>query len=264
VIDLHTHILPGFDDGASSWEEAREMLLQAEEDGITDLVATPHILGPADLGREEEMGELFAQLKRIKEAERLKLRLHLGAEIYAHHEMRLDRPFLTLGGNRRYFLVEFPMDSVPPFAEEQFFALMLDGYVPIVAHPERNLAVVRNSAIVEALVERGVLLQVNSGSLRGVFGPETRRVAEQLVEARLVHVVASDAHGASARRPRLREAFALVSRKWGEETATRLFIDNPRHILAGENVEVVEPISLERVQATSLATRLKRLWRGGR
>ncbi len=238
------------------------MLRQAEEDGITDVVATPHILGPADFGREEEISELFAQLVRAKEEEGLTLRVHLGAEIYAHHEMRLDRPFLTLGGNGRYFLVEFPMDNVPPFAEEQFFALMLDGYRPILAHPERNMAFLRNPALAATMVERGVMLQLNSGSLRGVFGPDTRRLAEQLLEARLVHVVASDAHGATARRPRLRESFTLVGERWGKAVAERLFVENPRRILAGEEVEAVEPLPVERGHAFSLGARLRRLWRG--
>lgn len=262
MIDLHTHILPGFDDGATSWEETLDMLRQAEEDGITDLVATPHILGPADVAREGEISELFAQLVKMKEQEGLSLRVHVGAEIYVHQEMHLDRPFLTLGGNGRYFLVEFPMASIPPFAEEQFFALIVAGYRPIVAHPERNMVVLRNPAVAETLVERGVLLQLNSGSLRGVFGPDTRRLAEQLVEARLVHVVASDAHGASARRPRLRECLALVARRWGEEVAARLFVENPRRILAGEEVEAVEPVSLAQGHPFSLGARLRRLWRG--
>jgi protein-tyrosine phosphatase len=262
VIDLHTHILPGFDDGATSWEEARQMLLVAEEDGITDLVATPHILGPGDVGRETELNQLFAELCRIKEQEGLKLRLHLGAEIYACHEMRLDRHFLTLAGNGRYFLVEFPMENIPPFAEVQFFDLIMEGYRPILAHPERNLAILRDPGLAEKCVERGVLLQVNSGSLRGVFGPETRRLAEQLLDARLVHVVASDAHGASARRPRLRETYALVERRWGKDAASRLFVENPRQILAGEEVEQVEPLSMEQVHTASLASRLRRFWRG--
>ncbi|MBC7188100.1 MAG: hypothetical protein H5U38_13830 [Calditrichaeota bacterium] len=262
MIDLHTHILPGFDDGATSWEEARQMLFLAEEDGITDLVATPHILGPGDVGREAEISQLFAELCRIKEQEGLKLRLHLGAEIYAYPEMRLDRHFLTLAGNGRYFLVEFPMENIPPFAEEQFFGLIMEGFTPILAHPERNLAILRDPGLAEKLVERGVLLQLNSGSLRGVFGPETRRLAERLLDARLVHVVASDAHGASARRPRLRETYALVERRWGTETAARLFVENPRRLLAGEEVEQVEPLPMEQVQAASLASRLKRFWRG--
>ncbi|MDZ7294186.1 MAG: phosphotransferase [candidate division KSB1 bacterium] len=262
MIDLHAHILPSFDDGPSSWEEARDMLRQAEEDGIVELVATPHILGPSDFARQDEIKALFAELCRVRDQGGLKLRLHLGAEIYAHHELRLDGPFFTLGGNGRYFMVEFPMENVPPFVGEQFFNLIMDGYTPLVAHPERNLAIMRDPGVAETLVERGALLQINSGSLRGVFGPEVRRLAEQLLNAQLVHVVASDAHGASARRPRLQEAFGLVAERWGEETATRLFIDNPRRILAGQKVEAPEPLPLRAGESSGPFQRLRRLLRG--
>ncbi len=238
------------------------MLVQAEEDGITELVATPHLLGPPDFARWAELEAMFAELCRVRDEAALKLRLHLGAEIYAHHELRLDGPGFTLGGNGRYFLAEFPMENVPPFVAEQFFGLIMDGYRPVVAHPERNLAISRDLRVAEMLVDRGALLQVNAGSLRGVYGPLARRVAAQLVEARLAHVVASDAHGASARRPRLREAFALVAHRWGEETATRLFIENPRHILAGEEVELLEPVSVPRAPSSWFSQRLKNLWRG--
>ncbi|MDZ7374021.1 MAG: hypothetical protein ONB23_08640 [candidate division KSB1 bacterium] len=263
MIDIHAHIIPEVDDGPGSIETSLEMLRIAAQDGITTVVATPHILGNLEFSREREIIRKFLALKQRAHEEGIPVRLYLGSEIYIDPRLDLDHRIATLANNGRYFLVEFPMQGIPVFAAERFFEMMVGGKTPIIAHPERNAAILLDPWKAYEFVRRGALLQVNAGSLTGRFGERVRGVAERLLEARLVHFVASDAHDANSRPLQLSGAYRVVAEKMGVDFARTLFYENPRRVLHGERWEPPEPAveGLERLRPRAFKDRLLRWWR---
>lgn len=244
MIDLHTHVLPGVDDGPADLRQALDLLVALAADGVREVAATPHTGdGRFDVSRvrmQEGVRELAA---RAADAG-IEVRIHPGAEVSADPDlpMRLRRGELTtLGDGGRYLLVETSFQLLPPGLETLFFELMLEGVIPILAHPERIVEVQRHPERVAPLVEAGALLQVNAGSLIGAFGSGACAAALNLIDRRLAHVVASDAHDARRRGPCLGDARVLLRGRVGEEEARAMTEERPRHILAGETVEVPLP-----------------------
>jgi len=142
--------------------------------------------------------------------------------------------------------VELPGDDVPAFAEQALFECQLAGVTPVLAHPERNAVLVHDLDRLAGWVERGVLLQVNALSLVSQSEGLMRRAAEELIERRLVHFIASDAHTTRRRRPGLSRAKKRIAALAGEEMAQILVAENPRLLLSGEPVRVFEPVKPKR------------------
>ncbi len=115
IIDIHTHILPAYDDGAMDEDMTRKMLHQAYEGGTREIVSTSHVLSNADYDRKDEILEKFARVKEIAAEEKLDITFHLGAEIYMHPDTTIDQPISTFDNNRKYALVEFSLRSIPEF-----------------------------------------------------------------------------------------------------------------------------------------------------
>jgi len=245
LIDIHSHVLPKIDDGPQSWEETMAMLHQALEDGISEIAITHHILSNLGYEKEKEIIEKFKELKERIKKEKLKLKIHLGAEIYAQADMELHHKISTYDNNKKYFLVEFPMQGVPKFAMERFFEIIMDGMVPIIAHPERNAGVIRNPTRALEFVQRGALLQMNGGSIVGRHGSPVRDTAMILLNSNLIHFCGSDAHNTSSRPMKLRDALFAVAEGWGEERARALFKTNPQKALTGEAITAPEPLPIQ-------------------
>jgi protein-tyrosine phosphatase len=146
----------------------------------------------------------------------------------------------------RYVMVEFPRHVIPPNYLEWMFHLTLAGLTPILTHPERNTAVNGNTDIVRKWVEKGGLVQLTAMSISGDFGPEIRKCSEELLRYNLVHVIASDAHSADRRPPKLSKALKAASSIIGPEHARRLVEDYPAAIVAGKTFYAPEPMAKKR------------------
>ncbi|MBI4373189.1 MAG: hypothetical protein HY585_05665 [Candidatus Omnitrophica bacterium] len=234
MIDLHSHILPSLDDGAHSWEEAISMCQMAWEDGIQIIAATPHFLnGVYDV----DVAAITVQCEELRDRlrrENVPIEVVQGAEIYSCvnlPKLLKAESILTLGGGGCYFLLEFPHSIVPPNAEQLIFELALKGLIPVIAHPERNLHIQGDTAILERLVSQGAFCQVTAMSLTGAFGRRAEECVYQLLEKGCVHLVASDAHGTHARPPILSEARRHVLKYAGARRARELFEEFPKKIL---------------------------------
>lgn len=238
MIDIHTHILPYIDDGADSWDETMEMLRQAENDGISGIVCTSHVLYILNKEIEEIFIEKFQELKKRAGNENINLKLYLASEININAKFEFSSPIATINGEGKYMVLELPMNEFPNHAGDLFFQLSLKGIVPILVHPERNAMIIQRPDIVDNLVKRGVLIQVNSGSITGIFGRRIRDVVFYLLVKGLVHVVASDCHGLIGRPPILSDAFKIVDKKCGRRFADQLFNENPYKIIAGEAIDL--------------------------
>jgi protein-tyrosine phosphatase len=245
VIDIHSHLLPEIDDGSQSWEQTMNMVRQAVDDGIKEVAVTHHVLSNLAYEREPEIIAKLAELRERIARENLDLQLHLGSEIYAQADMELSHTMSTYNNNGKYFLVEFPMQGIPRFVADRFFDLIMEGMVPIIAHPERNMGVIRNPDRAFEFVQRGALLQMNAGSITGRHGPQVKDTATILLNSNLIHLVGSDGHNTRSRPIKMRSAYEFIANEWGEHRALQLFNENSRKVLAGHVLEPPDPLPIE-------------------
>ncbi|HWS71393.1 MAG TPA: CpsB/CapC family capsule biosynthesis tyrosine phosphatase [Thermoanaerobaculia bacterium] len=241
MIDIHHHCLPGIDDGPRELAEAVALCRRAADEGVETIVATPHVLR----GRWQNTSR--AKLESLIEALREQVgaypRLVLGSEYFFAHDMT---EVLASGNaiipinDSRYVLVEFAAHSVPPLIEQAFYRVQLEGWTPIVAHPERNLVFQSKPELLSTLVRLGARTQVTCGSLLGDFGPEARAAGTQWVREGLVHFLASDAHNLGKRPPRVRESLVVLRDLVDESIVEALTRGNPQAVIEGRPL-VYEP-----------------------
>jgi protein-tyrosine phosphatase len=236
MIDIHCHILPGIDDGPEKIETTLEMLSMAEKDGITHIVATPHYRCQ-DVPTIQDIENSVGLVRRELERNGLTIRLLMGADIRLTYELiacMSDRAIPSINDSR-YFLLELP-DLLPPHLEEFIHETMVKGYVPIITHPERNYRLLESPLRTEALRKAGALIQLTAMSITGEFGRQIKKYSLQLLKMGCVDFVASDAHSSNRRVPLLSKAYRDVSAILDEESAQRMFIDNPKAVI--ENREI--------------------------
>ncbi|HET8946457.1 MAG TPA: CpsB/CapC family capsule biosynthesis tyrosine phosphatase [Candidatus Polarisedimenticolia bacterium] len=240
MIDLHNHLLPGIDDGAKRLEETIEFLRIARRDGITAVTATPHMKpGVYDNTR----AAIFESIATVKEAARgdeaEQVDLLPGAEVYFTADV-VDRAkageLMTVADRGKYLLLELPYQQLPMKVDDTIFQLRLLGITPIMAHPERVAYYLEDFERVAASVRLGALTQVTGNSITGRFGAKAKDFAVRMLERNLIHILASDSHDVRYRPPTLSDAREAVTRLAGAATARRLVEDNPRAILAGEEI----------------------------
>lgn len=243
MIDLHAHILPGVDDGAQSLPEALEMLTIAEEEGITHLVATPHLYrGKYQKLEQFRIREELDRLKKAANEKGLNINLLSGAEVHITHnlieEIRHHRSDLVINGSD-YLFLEFPSDHVFPGVKNLMFELLSQGLTPIIAHPERNAVFLRQPQLLSELIQMGALCQVNSGSFLGYYGEGIQVGVLKFLKLRLVHFIASDCHNSSTIPPILSPAVELATEIIGPSEARALVVDNPQAVLENRMVPYV-------------------------
>ena len=238
MIDLHSHVLHAVDDGPESLDTAIEMLQQANETGIRAVVATPHVLDGLSAGYEETITARFQDLAMAVIENELDIDIYLGSEVHFQFRMEdvIESCIGTYRGMGRYFLVEVPLTHYPARFEEALLGLISRGKIPIFAHPERVGPLMGNIGIFENLVDKGVLIQVNSGSVIGKFGSQISDFTTNLLDKGLVHFIASDAHSPRRRTFTLEKARDIIVERYGEETSEKLLFDNPMRVLFDENM----------------------------
>ncbi len=227
MIDIHCHILPMIDDGASSWDVAKQMCQIAWTDGITHIVATPHANSQFQYDHQAHSARL-AQLQIETET---KLRFSLGCDFHLSFE-NLELLFANPGDflieGTRYLLIEFSDFALPPRFDHLLFRMRTDlQVVPILTHPERNPLLQRDPKLIPGWVDAGCLVQVTANSLTGDWGRKAKDTALWLLQRRLVHIVASDAHDTQKRPPILSAAREYLANKVGKDVATALVDTNP-------------------------------------
>lgn len=246
MIDIHSHVLPGVDDGSESMEMSLEMLALAAESGVRTIVSTHHcnIPGEYDNYADESLLERWRQLDRRREEARIPIRLCRGMEIFATEEL----PSLLTEGRvwtlneTDYFLTEFAFHEDPDFCVDILQKCSRLGYRPIIAHPERYSFLQRYPQLAFELCVNGYGLQINKGSLLGRFGPAAKRLADLLIQHGLCACVASDAHRSYGRNTNMREVRAFLNREYTEDYMRLLLEENPKRILSGQELLGYEPI----------------------
>lgn len=239
-VDVHCHMLHGIDDGSKSADESLEMARMAVDDGITTVVLTPHQLGSYRHNRGDDIRARVAAFQELLDQHEIGLRVLPGADVRIEPDM-LDKlrtgEVLSLGDHGRHVLLELPHEIYFPL-EPVLEQLHAAGMVGILSHPERNHGLLREPQYIAPLVARGCLMQITAGSLTGTFGPASQQMSEWMLEQGLVHLIATDAHGARARRPLLKRAFQIASRLAGPDVAFRLCSEFPAAIAQGHDPDV--------------------------
>jgi protein-tyrosine phosphatase len=261
MIDIHHHCLPGIDDGPRGWSEAVDLCKASADEGIETVIATPHVLRGQWQNTKRATLEALCDELRARTGDRP--HLLLGSEYFFGHDMnevlRTGGGIVPLAGSR-YILLEFAAHAIPPLVEQPLYRAQLDGWIPIIAHPERNLVLQTKPELLKSLMRLGAKAQISSGSLTGQFGSSVQKIAIQWLKKGLVHFVATDAHNVTRRPPIVREARRLAVEMVGEEVAEALFAGNPRAVV--ENCGLVhEPDLPYPVEKASFFERLRKYLR---
>ena len=240
MIDIHSHILPGVDDGSEDLSMSLEMLRMAAESGSEAIVATPHcnIPGTYENFADEALSKKMHTLKEEAKESGLPIQILTGMEVYATKELPQiikDRRVWTLN-HTRYLLMEFGFDEDPAFCWQIIEEIKALGVRPVIAHPERYYFLQYDPQIAYEWCTSGCALQLNKGSLLGSFGEEARHTSHALLRHNLAACVASDAHGTYQRNPDMQDARQYVDRMYSPEYGHLLFEVNPRRILKGERL----------------------------
>ena len=231
MIDLHAHVLPDIDDGPKTEEESLNLLQAMQHEGISAITCSPHYMPGAYEPSKQEILQRINQLQpQIPE-----VRLLPGAEVYLEHTSleRVKAGFVfTLGDLGTHLLVELPMGQLPLYTWQALSNLRDGHIIPILAHPERNPALMTNRNELNRIRELGVLFQMDAASITGDNGPKVQRWSRNLLDQDLVDFLATDSHSLRRRPPKLQKAMA-VARGWGWDL-TPLARENPAVILGEE------------------------------
>ena len=231
--DIHTHILPGVDDGAKDLSQARKLLRMAWENGTRSIFLTPHYRGKYKKFPPQKLKEDFQWLLELVQGDFPGMQIYLGSEI----SYEADAPEAAAAGSiltlndSRYVLLEFQTTALRSQIISGISETIRCGFIPIIAHIERYNIVRKNPALPMELQEMGALLQLNADSVLGRNGFRIKGLCHTMLKSGLVHFIASDAHDPLLRPPLLRKCFLHIHKKYGAEYASALFYDNAQAVI---------------------------------
>lgn len=240
MYDIHCHILFGVDDGSDSIEESVRMARIACEGGTRGIVATPHC-NISEFDRNEWTGEFTKKLITLNSTFAdldIPLKIYPGQEIFAEGDfpsLLKSGKFLSINGSK-YALVEFDFGEYAESVYSKLRRLLAEGYVPVVAHPERYGFVHEDRNASLRMKNMGCLLQLNKGSIKGGFGRGAYIASKNMLEKQLADFVASDGHGPFMRTPFLEDVHEMISENYSSDYADLLFKVNPKRALKNQNI----------------------------
>lgn len=264
MIDLHSHILPGVDDGATSLAHALDMANMAVADGIQVMACTPHFMPGVYNNETRDIAYRVEQFARELNDKGIDLQIVLGADAHIRPDFvdgLRSGQIPTLNGTR-YVLFEPPHDIMPQRLDDLLHNILMAGYVPVLTHPERLRWIEKNYAMVQHLAAAGIWMQITAGSLTGRFGKRPHYWAQRMLAEGLVSILATDAHNTTSRPPLLAEAAAVAEAELGVGEAENLVVVRPRCILENAPVEASPTLPAPRRQAPPAGPLWRRLFTG--
>lgn len=238
--DIHNHILPGVDDGPQDMDETRRMLLIAYEEGIRNIIATPHYVAGGTNTPAERLMEICYEVNQIAESVAEEFHVLLGNELLYSSELI---PALKAGMARtmagtRYILVEFIPDASFREIRDGLNNCIYAGYIPVLAHSERYHCLVKTPSLVSKLIRLGVYIQINFYYIRSGLFDSKVRFCRRLLRNKQVHFIGTDAHGAYYRVPKVKAKVSFLKRKYGENFVSQLLMDNPKTLLRNKHLNM--------------------------
>jgi protein-tyrosine phosphatase len=239
-IDIHTHILPFVDDGSDSINTTLEMLKIAENEGISEIIATPHFIPNYNSYDGDKLDEVFRRIKEAIIESNININLYLGNEIFldGHILDNLKSGQCKSLASSRYILLELPLRWKDSVLENIVYNLQLAGYLVVFAHIERYEKFL-DIKVLEKFIDKGCLMQVNSSSLYKRSKSYTKNL-HRLIEHDFVHIISSDCHNADSRKPRMKKAYEITRDLIGDY-ADDLFINNPKKIIDNQSIDLKQP-----------------------
>ncbi|MGN7938761.1 CpsB/CapC family capsule biosynthesis tyrosine phosphatase [Virgibacillus sp. 6R] len=247
MIDIHSHILPGIDDGAQTVEDSIKMAKLAVEEGITKIVATPHHQNGKYTNPKADIIKRVSELNQILQKENIPLEVLPGQETRIYGELieDIDKGDILPLNHTNYLFIELPSGNIPRYTEQLLFDIQLKGFTPIIVHPERNAGVMENPDKLLNLVKKGSLTQVTAGSITGRFGKKIQKLSMQLIESNMTHFISSDAHNISTRGFHIKESISEIRKEFGEQ-AIYYFHENSELLIKGQIIYKQEPSAIKR------------------
>jgi len=248
LIDLHCHILPGIDDGAKAMEDSIAMAQAAVDEGITHILATPHHRSHNWMNEKPKVHRLVDEVQNEIDQQDIPLTLFPGQEVRIHGDIleNIDKNEIQfIDEQEQYVLIEFPTSTVPTYTERLFFDMQSNGITPIIVHPERNHAIAEDPDILKNLVEKGALAQLTAVSYAGGLGNKIQKFSKQLIDAKLVHFIASDAHNTTTRPFYMKEAMELLEKEYGK-TKVNEYHEVTRQLVNGDVVIAPTPEKIKK------------------
>ena len=237
MIDIHTHILHGIDDGSKNIELSVDQIKIMADSGVTDIVFTPHYIRNSYHNTEEVILPKFKELSEAVKKEGIEISLYHAAEVYLEKNIINDIKKENFRiNNTRYVLVETSLSAFPADLYTILYNLVKDGYKPILAHPERYSNIGMNFNLAEDMMYRNVYLQMNAGSILGNYGAQVRKTALKMLEHGYVHFLASDNHCKSDNYV-LPQAVDFIKKNYDDYFAELLTEENPRKMLNNEDID---------------------------
>jgi len=250
LIDFHNHVLPAVDDGSKSLEMSLNMLKNAAEQGITDVVNTVHFQHPkveVDEITHQRISDVITSLQDELINQEIPITLHSGAEVFfLPNLLDLKADPLATFGHGKYMLIEFHIHHIPETQKQVLFDLKMAGITPIIAHPERYRPVQENITMIYDWLNAGCLVQVDAGSVLGFLGKSAQRAAERIINNNWCQILGSDAHNDIKRNFCLKDAYEIVQ-DWVGNDARAMVLDHPRAVLAGQPISLDVEIMLEEI-----------------
>ena len=238
MVDMHSHIIPGIDDGSKSVDETFKMITEARRAGFTDVILTPHCLTNH---YEPTTGEIILWKNKLQEIinnQKMEINLHSGMEIYISNQMEdlvKDNSILTLADSK-YMLVELPLSSTVSFFDYVLYFLQSISVQLILAHPERYKSVQENPELVEDYIDKGALIQCNYGSILGLYGNAAEKTMKTLLKNHQVHFLGSDCHRVKTIYPLIPQAVRRIKRIVGEKEFKKISTENPQKVLKNKEL----------------------------
>lgn len=248
MLDIHSHILPGVDDGSDSMEESIEMARIYLDNGINKVIATPHYIEGIENKCKDENKIVLGQLREELLKSGLDLDVFLGNEIYTTMDMidYLEEGKVATLNDSKYILIEFPMFDIPLYVDDLIYELLLKGYVPIIAHPERNKNIIGDPNILYDFIEKGALAQLNLPSIQGRYGKNIKSTGEILLKHNMIHFVGTDAHSKNKRSPNVKSSLEMLKTLVDSKTYEKLTYLNGLNVLNNQDIVIKSPIRYEK------------------
>lgn len=247
MIDIHTHILPNIDDGSKSIEETFNLIKEAKSVGFDSIVLTSHYMEGYYETNSPEREVWLNAIKENVEAKNIDVKLYLGNEIYMSENIikLLEEGKATTMNNTSYVLFEMPLNAEPLNLYDVIYEMQQYKIVPILAHPERYSFVQQEPELIYDLIEKGVLMQANYGSIIGQYGSKAQMIVKKFFENNMIHMLGSDVHRQKTIYPKIPEILEEISSIIGEEKLRELTTTNPSLVLQNKRIDIEAPYKIE-------------------
>lgn len=252
MIDIHSHILPNLDDGSDSMEMSLNIARQYVENGINKVIATPHHISGAKNASREEILVAIEELRKELFRAAIPLEVYPGNEVFVSNNIPddiIDNKICTLNDSK-YVLIELPLNNMPLYIEDLIYNLLIKGYIPIIAHPERSIDIIRDPNKVYRFIELGALAQLNILSLEGFYGSKVKHTAEILLKEGLYDFAATDTHSDRHRSPNIKKPLKRLEALTNKSYYNKLISENGQRVL--DNKDIIKKEAYKKKKDSSL------------